>query len=126
MSHISDSEIVLTTKSHYRKKTDFLKNAQDSGKSIYVLRKNTQVQIEMFLKSLSVGWKKNTGNNTIHGLSEMEDAVSQVLRGETSVELSPQTSYVRRMQHLLAERYNLATASTGREPRRRVIVYQPE
>ena len=46
--------------------------------------------------------------------------------GEVSVELSPQTSYVRRMQHLLAERYNLATASTGREPQRRVIVFQPQ
>ena len=41
-----------------------------------------------------------------------------------SVELSPQSAYVRRMQHLLAERYNLSSASTGRAPRRRVIIYR--
>ena len=125
VSSVADADIVLTTKMHYRKKTDLLRAAQEQGKSIYVLRKNTQVQIEQFLKGLSAGWGRGSRSQTTEALAEVEEAVGQVIGGEPSVELSPQTSYVRRLQHLLAERYNLATASTGREPQRRVIIYQP-
>jgi predicted RNA-binding protein Jag len=38
-------------------------------------------------------------------------------------ELSPQNAYVRRLQHKLLERYDLAAKSVGKEPQRRVRVY---
>ena len=41
-----------------------------------------------------------------------------------AVELSPQTSYVRRMQHQLAEKYRLQSRSTGLEPNRRVRIFK--
>jgi predicted RNA-binding protein Jag len=41
-----------------------------------------------------------------------------------AIELSPQTSYIRRMQHQLAERYRLQSRSTGLEPNRRVRIYK--
>ena len=41
-----------------------------------------------------------------------------------AVELSPQTSYVRRQQHQLAERYRLQSRSTGLEPNRRVRIFK--
>ena len=46
--------------------------------------------------------------------------------GERSIELSPQSSYIRRLQHVLAQRYNLASASTGRDPQRRVVIFNPQ
>jgi predicted RNA-binding protein Jag len=39
------------------------------------------------------------------------------------VELPPQSNYVRRLQHRLAERYGLVSHSTGTEPYRRVVIY---
>jgi predicted RNA-binding protein Jag len=39
------------------------------------------------------------------------------------VELSPQDSFVRRLQHEVAERAGLVSESKGREPFRRVVIY---
>jgi len=46
------------------------------------------------------------------------------LEGEFSVQLHPQRAYVRRLQHLLAERFSLASTSRGREPERSVLIYR--
>jgi predicted RNA-binding protein Jag len=40
------------------------------------------------------------------------------------VALTPQGSYVRKLQHQLADRYNLGSRSKGREPNRRVEIYR--
>jgi predicted RNA-binding protein Jag len=47
-----------------------------------------------------------------------------VLLTNQAIELSPQTSYIRRMQHQLAERYRLQSRSTGLEPNRRVKIFK--
>ena len=58
-------------------------------------------------------------------IEEVEDAISQVMDGNMdSVELEPQTPYIRRLQHQLVERYNLNSESTGKEPRRRLRIYR--
>jgi len=49
-----------------------------------------------------------------------------VKSGEESVELSPQSAYIRRLQHLIAERNALSSQSTGKDPNRRVRIYKPE
>jgi len=40
------------------------------------------------------------------------------------IELMPQTSYVRRMQHQLAEQHRVMSRSTGMEPNRRVLFFR--
>ena len=57
-------------------------------------------------------------------LGEAEAAAQRVLAGEFSVQLHPQRAYVRRLQHLLAERFSLASTSRGREPERCVLIYR--
>ncbi|GAG23206.1 unnamed protein product, partial [marine sediment metagenome] len=59
-------------------------------------------------------------------LDEAEDAVSQVKTGQAAVELSPQSAYIRRLQHLIAERSDLSSQSLGQEPQRRVRIYKEE
>ena len=122
---VQEADMVLTTKVHYRKRGDSLQFAQEKGLPIYVLRKNSQVQMEQFLKSLSAGWGGDGRQRIANAMEETEEAVVQVFDGGPSVELSPQTSYVRRLQHQLAERYNLGSASLGREPQRRVVIFHP-
>ena len=41
-----------------------------------------------------------------------------------SADLTPQRSYIRRLQHLLAERYSLSSTSSGRDPNRHVTYYK--
>jgi predicted RNA-binding protein Jag len=56
-------------------------------------------------------------------MQEAEDAIGHVLSSSQAVELAPQNAYIRRLQHQIAERYNLASRSEGREPHRRVKIY---
>jgi hypothetical protein len=57
-------------------------------------------------------------------LQEAERAISSVMTGDEEVELSPQNSYIRRLQHQLAQKYSLSSRSLGREPLRRVRIYR--
>ncbi len=126
VANIQDADLVLTTKSNYRKRPDTLRAAEEHGKPIYVLRGNTQMQLEQFLKSLSAGWGGGREVKVDSALEEAEEAVNDIMGGERSIELSPQSSYIRRLQHVLAQRYNLASASTGRDPQRRVVIFNPQ
>ena len=57
-------------------------------------------------------------------LHEARIAAEQVLNGMQTAELAPQRSYIRRLQHLLAERYSVASTSSGRDPNRHVTYYK--
>jgi predicted RNA-binding protein Jag len=57
--------------------------------------------------------------------AEVEEAARRVLSGEFSVQLEPQRPYIRRLQHILAEQFNLASTSRGRDPQRGVLIYRP-
>ena len=57
-------------------------------------------------------------------LGEAEEAVNQVKGGGEAVELSPQSAYIRRLQHLIAERNDLSSRSIGKEPQRRVTIFK--
>ncbi len=50
-------------------------------------------------------------------------AVAQAKEGGV-VELSPQSAYIRRLQHLIAERNALSSQSVGRGTERRVTIYK--
>jgi predicted RNA-binding protein Jag len=58
-------------------------------------------------------------------LREAEKAASEVLHDEDeSVDLNPQGAYIRRLQHLIAERNMLSSKSVGREPNRHVMIFR--
>ena len=114
-----EADVVMTLKSEYRQKTSGLRDAEDRGLPIYVLKSNTIVQMEASLTSifsLEVDPREAA-------LRETEEAIGMVIRGAEPVELSPQNAYIRRLQHQMAERANLVSRSRGREPYRRVRLY---
>jgi stage III sporulation protein SpoIIIAA len=63
-------------------------------------------------------------NPLTRAMVEAEDAITRVIDGAPPIELAPQGSHVRRLQHELAERYNVASRSRGREPNRRVEIFR--
>ena len=114
-----EADVVMTLKSEYRQKTTALRDAEERGLPIYVLKSNTIVQMEASLTSifsLEVDPREAA-------LRETEEAIGMVFRNIEPVELSPQNAYIRRLQHQMAERANLISRSRGREPYRRVRLY---
>ena len=128
------ADLVLTTKTHYRRGAQLVRIAEANGKPVYVMRKNTMPQVQDFLRTVAKEWGHGEGRFREEeepqvvleqALGEAEEAANRVLTGENSVKLAPQRSYVRRLQHLLGHRYNVATVSHGREPERSVMFYRP-
>ena len=59
-------------------------------------------------------------------ISQAEEAIEEILNdtsgGLNSLELPPQNSFLRRLQHQIAENYQMSSESIGSEPNRRVKV----
>ncbi|MBI2957215.1 MAG: AAA family ATPase [Chloroflexi bacterium] len=122
VSNVTEANVVLTSKSYFRSKPKKVREAEASGTPIYVLRSNTPPQIRQFVKSL---FPREKTDAVSAALKEAESAVEQVESGgEDIVDLSPQSSYIRRLQHLLAERHSLTSRSEGKEPARHVRIFR--
>jgi hypothetical protein len=115
----ADADVVITLRNHYKQKAPALREAEDRGLPVFVLKANTAVQIEACLTSL---FALETDPSEA-GMREVEEAIGLVRSQARPVELSPQGASVRRLQHLAVERANLVSVSSGREPYRRVRVY---
>ena len=116
-----DADVVLTLKTLERKEQPKLKQIASDNVPIYSIKTNTTTQIQAALRDV---FNLGSIDNEEIALRETEEAIYQVLLTSQAIELSPQTSYVRRMQHQLAERYRLQSRSTGLEPNRRVRIYK--
>lgn len=118
-----DADVVITTKTYYRKRPQALRAAEAEGVPIFVLRRSSVGQIEQYLMSVFGLEKKG---DTIHSaIKEAEEAVRKVETGEVSVALNPQSSFIRRLQHQTAERSNLSSFSVGTDPWRHVNISKP-
>ena len=125
VSDINSADLLLTTKSYYRRKTQTLRAAEEEGKPVYVLRKNTLNQIEQFIKGISRNQGQGRGGRSVGmAIREAEEAVARIDRGENHIDLNSQGAYVRHLQHKIAGNYGLSSASFGREPGRRVVIYR--
>jgi stage III sporulation protein SpoIIIAA len=119
---LRSADVLLTTKAYYRNRPQTLRLAEERGIPIYVLRKSTMPQIERSLMDLSK--VEHPPDPVAAALQEAEDAASRVLDGEHVVELRPQSPYIRRLQHQIAEKYRLPSQSAGKEPHRRVRIFR--
>ena len=149
VNELRRADLVLTTKTHYRRGSQLVRIAESSGTPVCVLRKNTMPQLQEFLGTVIKEWHGGGGGNGVgmmpdlgndddgppftggnsspameKAMDEAEDAANRVLSGEQTVHLTPQRSYIRRLQHLLGQRYNVASVSQGREPERSVLFYR--
>jgi len=121
VNDLREADALVTLRSYYRRKSAALHEAEELGVPIYVLKNNTVLQIEQFLANI-LETSGRTDPLTL-ALKEAEEAIERVMREEEDiVELSPQRASIRRLQHQLAERYNLVSHSLGKEPRRRVRI----
>jgi len=118
---LEQADVVLTSRAYYRKRPKTIRVAEAQGIAVYVLRSNTQLQMEHFLSDY-FNLAARPDPVTL-ALQEAEEAITQVLAGSRPIELSPQNAYIRRLQHQLAERYSVSSRSRGKEPHRRVQIF---
>lgn len=130
---MKDATLVMTLKNYYRQSSQQLRQAEEQGVPVYVLRNNTITQMERQLAQVfqlrevvDEEPEPLHGDSTIEeALLETEQAITQVISGErNAVELTPRSSYIRRLQHQMADRYNLRSESRGDDPNRRVKIFR--
>jgi hypothetical protein len=113
-----------------------MREAEERGVPIYVLRGNTIIQMERQLADVfrigvtdgevrAARAGRANQDEEYEARLETEQAITQVLNGELqTVELTPRSNFIRRLQHQIAEHYNVRSESQGREPHRRVKIFR--
>jgi stage III sporulation protein SpoIIIAA len=117
--HVDDADMVITLKNYYRRKDSPVRAAEATGIPIQVLRSNTVSQIKNALARI---YGVEVADPTD---AAMEEALEAVMRAQSTgqrVELAPQNSYVRRLQHQLVEKHEMNARSTGTDPNRRLVI----
>ncbi|MFH1651475.1 MAG: R3H domain-containing nucleic acid-binding protein [Chloroflexota bacterium] len=121
----ADADILVTSKHYYRRKPQKIRDAENNRVPIYVLKSNTPPQIRQLLQHVyPMAVNVRQENNIQHALGEAEEAAEIINGGQESVELSPQSAYIRRLQHLIAQRHELSSQSVGKDPVRRVRIFR--
>jgi stage III sporulation protein SpoIIIAA len=123
VKEIGDADVVITLKNYYRKRPQPISKAEQRGVPIYVLRSNTVSQMESCLADI-FELETEAMDPADMAMGETQEAIQKVLSGARVVELAPQNAYIRRQQHQMAREANLISHSRGREPHRRVRIYQ--
>ena len=119
----SAANIFITSKAYYRNRPQKIMDAEAANIPIYVLKSNTPNQMRQLLNTV---YPQNDRKNPVNiAVEEAQSAVNQVRNGNQVVELRPQSAYIRRLQHLVAEQNDLPSESTGKEPNRRVRIFKP-
>ncbi|MFC2066629.1 R3H domain-containing nucleic acid-binding protein [Chloroflexota bacterium] len=126
VGNLNDASLLLTSKQYYRRRPQKVRDAEATNLPIYVLKSNTPPQIRQLLHNIYPAAGTDKAGYVKIALGEAEKAVEQVKDGQETVELSPQSAYIRRLQHLIAERNALPSQSTGKDPVRRVRIYKAE
>jgi len=124
VSNLRDASMFVTSKNYYRHKPQKVRDAEAADLPIYVLKSNTPAQIRQLLHAMFPAISRGKAESIRAALDEAEDAVERVKEGKEIIELGPQSAYIRRLQHLIAERNNLPSRSSGKDPGRRVRIFQ--
>lgn len=126
VADLGKADMLLTTKNYYRRSTQALQLAEQRGKPVYVLRKNTLAQIQQFVQALMRKQSQDAQMKLEHSdaIDEAERAASRLSEGEMQVKLSPQAAYIRHLQHKVANERGVYSSSEGREPKRHVVMYR--
>jgi len=124
VKNMYDATMLVTSKNYYRRRPQTVRDAENAHIPVYVLRGNAPPQIRQFLSTLYPAKDGEKSGDFQSALVEAEEAVEQVNEGQDAVELSPQGAYIRRLQHLIAERSDLGSHSFGKDPNRRVRIFK--
>ncbi len=124
---VKDSDVIIALKANYRKEPAKLQEGITRNLPTYVIKSNTYIQIESVLREI-FKMPQEISEEDI-AVSHAEEAIEEIMNdtsgGLNSLELAPQNSFLRRLQHQIAENYKMISESIGQEPNRRVRISRP-
>jgi len=123
VDEIENADVLITSRNHYRRRSQVIVDAERKSVPIHVLRSNTVNSMEGALVDL-FDLPDSELDPLAVALREAQEAIRRVHSGTRSIDLSPQNAYIRRRQHKLVRGANLVSHSYGKEPRRRVRIYR--
>jgi stage III sporulation protein SpoIIIAA len=116
----SEADIIVALKAHYRREPALkLQQAMEADIPIFVVKSNTYTQILACLREVMDVDPKRAEELAV---KEVEEAIERFFQVNEPVELLPQNSYIRRLQHQAIERHGLRSESLGVEPFRRIRI----
>lgn len=119
---INEADVIVALKATFRREPAKLQEARGRSLGVYVVKSNTYVQIESVLREIFGMGASFAPTDEETALIEAEEAIEQVQSTGEAIELAPQNSFIRRMQHQMAEQANLLSESVGVEPKRRIRI----
>ncbi len=128
--NVEDADIVIAHKNFAKGGAKILSIANEYRLPVYFVRTNTMSQIQKVLKDAlhladNTDFREaatNYKDDTELALDEAKAAIAKVMEGAESVELEPQPQNIRKLQHELADSYNLKSQSTGEGDYRRIKI----
>ena len=126
--NIEDADIVIAHKNYAKGGAKILNSAQEYRVRIFYVKTNSMAHIQKVLKDAldiqpgDVQATHDYKDETEIALDEAKNAIKKVLEGAPEIELAPQNTHIRKLQHELVEQYNLKSVSIGDEPNRRLKV----
>ena len=115
-----DADLVLTLKAHEKRQPRTVKDMEDQGLDVAIIRSNTVSQMKAFL--MQTFGLQDQKDEEDQAMNEVTEAVDRVMSFGKPVELAPQSAHIRRLQHQAIEQHGLGSESRGEVPWRRVVV----
>lgn len=115
--NLDEADIVIAHKNFAKGGAKILSTANEYRLQVFYIKTNSMAQIQKVLKeALDLEFSGNMlgfYDNAEKALDEAKAAINKVLAGEEHVELQPQNSQIRKLQHELVEQHNLVSKSIG-------------
>ena len=132
--NVEDSDIVIAHKNFAKGGTKILSIANEYRIPVYFVRTNSMSQIQKVLKDALhmadnpdlIEVTTNFKDESELALDEAKAAIAKVMEGAESVELEPQPQNIRKLQHELADAYNLQSQSVGEGDDRHLTISRNE
>ena len=117
--NVEDADIVLAHKNFAKGGAKILNTAKEYRVQIFYVKTNSMAQIQKVIKdALDIRPYDELDNQgytdeTELALDEVKIAIKQVMDGAEVIELNPQNTQIRKLQHDLVEQYGLNSTSIG-------------
>lgn len=115
--NLDDADIVIAHKNFIKGGAKVLSTAEENRLQIFYVKTNSMAQIQKVIKEAldiaEVNERQTFYDRTEKALDEAKEAIEKILAGAPDVELTPQNTQIRKLQHELVEQHNLESKSVG-------------
>jgi stage III sporulation protein SpoIIIAA len=115
--NLDDADIVIAHKNFIKGGAKVLSTAEENRLQIFYVKTNSMAQIQKVIKEAldiaEVNDRQTFYDITEKALDEAKSAIEKILAGADDIELKPQNTQIRKLQHELVEQHNLESKSIG-------------